>query len=89
MRELRLSNGLSQRLLGIEAGIDEGVASTRINRYEQGVHSPDYLTAKRIARALNVPLPYLYCEDDALAELVASFSAAPPSARMKAIAALS
>lgn len=36
LKEARTAAGLSQKKLGIAAGIDEFVASTRINRYEKG-----------------------------------------------------
>lgn len=39
-------------------------------RSELGVHEPPTPTAKLIADALGVPLMYLYCEDDNLAELL-------------------
>ena len=41
LKEARIKAGLSQKRLGIEAGMDEFVASTRINRYEKGVHQAD------------------------------------------------
>ena len=41
LKEARLAAGLSQKKLGIAAGIDEFVASTRINRYEKGIHEVD------------------------------------------------
>lgn len=71
LREAREAKGLSQRSLGIEAGIDEFVASTRINRYETGVHQPDYQTLRLLAEVLDLPTAYFYAEDDQLAELIA------------------
>ena len=41
LKQARVAAGLSQKMLGIEAGIDAFVASTRINRYELGIHKPD------------------------------------------------
>ena len=73
LREAREAKGLSQRSLGIEAGIDEFVASTRINRYETGVHQPDYQTLKLLASVLDLPTAYFYAEDDRLAALIAEF----------------
>ncbi len=70
MKQRRQELDLSQRELGIAAGFDEGVASTRINRYEVGVHSPDPLSATRIADALGMPLAALYCDDDQLHEVI-------------------
>lgn len=73
LREAREAKGLSQRSLGIEAGIDEFVASTRINRYETGVHQPDYQTLRLLAEVLGLPTAYFYAEDDRLASLIADF----------------
>jgi transcriptional regulator with XRE-family HTH domain len=72
-KQARTAAGLSQKSLGIKAGLDEFVASTRINRYEQGVHDVDLLTAHKLARALDVPLAFFYVEDDQLAELILRF----------------
>ena len=73
LREARDAYGISQRALGIEAGLDEFVASTRVNRYETGVHQPDLQTLQRLAKVLKVPTAYFYAEDDELAHLIASF----------------
>ncbi|MDI5874899.1 helix-turn-helix domain-containing protein [Shewanella xiamenensis] len=67
MKEARRLSGLSQKQLGLQIGLDAFVASTRMNRYEKGVHFPDYGTARAIAAVLNVPTAYLFCEDDDLA----------------------
>ncbi|ASR44929.1 transcriptional regulator [Xanthomonas citri pv. mangiferaeindicae] len=71
MREARTAVGLSQRTLGIEAGLDDFVASTRVNRYETGVHQPDLQTFRRMAEVLDLPVAYFYADDDALAGLIA------------------
>ncbi|WP_201314367.1 helix-turn-helix transcriptional regulator [Dyella sp. EPa41] len=73
LREAREVQGLSQKSLGMEAGIDPFVASTRINRYEQGIHEPDMATIQRLAKALQVPLPYLFAADDKLAAMILAF----------------
>lgn len=73
LREAREARDLSQRNLGIEAGLDEFVASTRINRYEKGVHQPDLQTMQRLAAILELPVAYFYAEDDELAQLIADF----------------
>lgn len=73
LKEARQKTGLSQKRLGIAAGIDEFVASTRINRYEQGVHEPDVQTASRLAKVLKVPLAYLFAEEDQLATIILEF----------------
>lgn len=68
IREARRRLGLSQYALGVAAGIDEMSASPRINQYERGKHTPDFSRATRLAAVLRVPTPYLYTEDDTLAE---------------------
>ena len=70
LKQARLAAGLSQKQLGIQAGIDEFVASTRINRYELGVHMPDYLTAKNLAKVLGVSAAFLYAPEDDVAALI-------------------
>lgn len=77
LRATREGVGLSQRALGIAAGIDPSVASTRINRYERGVHLPDMETAASLAKALEVPLAYLVADDDRLARAIREFSMQP------------
>jgi len=74
LREARLAAGLSQKNLGIAAGIDSFVASARVNRYEKGTHEPGVNVAANLAAALGVPLAYLYAEDDRLARLIEAFS---------------
>lgn len=73
LREARESYGISQRSLGIKAGLDDFVASTRVNRYETGVHQPDLQTLQRLAAALDMPVAYFYAEEDELARLIMEF----------------
>ncbi|QHJ01705.1 XRE family transcriptional regulator [Xylophilus rhododendri] len=72
---------MSQRALGIAAGLDPSVASTRMNRYEVGVHAPAYSISCRLAEVLEVPVAYLYCDDDELAEFILSFHRAGTKVR--------
>lgn len=74
LRQAREDAGLSQKELGILAGLDPFVASTRINRYEQDVHAADLATAKRMAKVLGVPLAYLYADNERLARMIRAFS---------------
>jgi transcriptional regulator with XRE-family HTH domain len=69
----RLASGLSQKEVGIKADLDQFVASTRINRYEQGVHTPDFSTAKRLAKVLGIPVAYLYADTERMARLIKAF----------------
>ncbi|WP_231513077.1 helix-turn-helix domain-containing protein [Alteromonas macleodii] len=64
-----MSQGISQRELGIRIGLDESSASSRMNHYEKGRHVPDIQTLKKIADELEVPLAYFFCESELLAEL--------------------
>lgn len=74
LKDARLLRGQSQKGLGIAAGIDEFVASARINRYEKGVHEANLVTANRLAEALDVPLAYFYAADDNLAKMILTFA---------------
>jgi len=66
--------GLSQRALGMKMGIPKDTASTRVNRYEQGIHAPDAQTLIDLARTLKVPAGFLLTADDALAEVILGFA---------------
>ena len=70
LRAARELKGVSQKQLGILAGIDQFVASARINQYERGKHVPDLQMAQRLAAELHVPVSYLYEPEDDLAELI-------------------
>ncbi|CAE6871507.1 helix-turn-helix domain-containing protein [Paraburkholderia domus] len=86
LKEARLRANLSQKRLGIAAGLDEFVASTRINRYELGIHKVDYPFACKLAAVLSVPVAYFYSEDDELAELILLFGRASKKTRGKLMA---
>ncbi|SHL57870.1 helix-turn-helix transcriptional regulator [Rhodanobacter sp. OK091] len=74
LKEARERKQLSQKDLGIQAGLDQFVASTRINRYELGVHEPDMATIERMAQTLDVPVSYLFADDERLARMILAFS---------------
>src|SRR3954464_12641571 len=88
LREARLKAGLSQERLGVLAGIDEMSASAPMNQYERGKHAPDWLTVQRLAAVLEVPVAYLYAEDETTAELLLAFHALPLEAREEAVSLL-
>jgi transcriptional regulator with XRE-family HTH domain len=88
LKEARLALGMSQKQLGIKAGLDEFVASTRINRYEQGVHAPDFQIAMRLAEVLQVPVAFLYCDRDDLAQMILAFHRASKPLRRQALSVL-
>jgi transcriptional regulator with XRE-family HTH domain len=70
LREAREMAGIAQDKLGVLIGLEESSSSARISRYETGVHEPPVRTAKQIAKALKVPLAFLYCDDDVLAAIL-------------------
>jgi transcriptional regulator with XRE-family HTH domain len=81
MRAARERLGLPQDRLGVMIGIDEGSASARMSRYETGVHEPPVAISRLIALALRVPLAYLYCDDDDLAQVILKVSQLSPADR--------
>ena len=74
LKEARLAANLSQKKLGIAAGMDEFSASARMNHYETGRHTPDYSMLERIANVVRLPVAYFYAESDELAECVKLFT---------------
>lgn len=74
IRQLREELGWSQERVGVTIGIDESSARARISRYELGVHEPPLPTLRLIADALGVPLIYIYCEDDQVADFLLRLS---------------
>lgn len=70
LRQRREELGLSLEKVGVAIGIDESSARARISRYELGVHEPPVPTARLLAQALEIPLAFLYCEDDMVATLL-------------------
>lgn len=73
LKEARTRAGLSQKQLGIKAGIDEFSASARMNQYERGTHTPDFGTLKKISLVVNVPTAFFYAEEDTIAKMISSF----------------
>ncbi len=88
LKQARTRIGLSQRQLGIEAGIDAFSASPRINQYEKGKHTPDFATAQRLAAVLGIPTPFLYAEDETLADIILAISHMGMKDRRKVLAEL-
>ncbi len=88
LRAAREARGVSQKQLGILAGIDQFVASARINQYERGKHVPDLQTAQRLAAELKVPVSYLYEPDEVLAELIRLLGACSQDQRRQLITQL-
>jgi transcriptional regulator with XRE-family HTH domain len=62
---------LTQEKLSNKLGFDDRSHGTaRISQYETGKHAPDFAMAKKMADALGVPVAYLYCDDESLAEFI-------------------
>jgi transcriptional regulator with XRE-family HTH domain len=85
LAQARKRAGLSQKQLGVLAGMDPSVASPRINQYEKGKHEPQLETAKRLAEVLGIPPAFLYTEDDQLANLLLLWNQLSPSVRKKMV----
>jgi transcriptional regulator with XRE-family HTH domain len=81
LKEARIAAGISQKKLGIAAGMDEFSASSRMNHYELGRHQPDFETLKRIAKVLKLPVAYFYAEEDELAKLIWVYALLSKAAR--------
>ena len=60
---------ISQKDLGIKIGIDPSSASGRMNHYETGRHMPDIDLLKKMAKELDVPVNYFFCESEKSATL--------------------
>lgn len=75
LKEARLAAKISQKKLGIAAGIDEFVASPRMNQYETGKHVPDFTILQKIAKALKIPPAYFYTQEDTLAKIIQLYEA--------------
>jgi transcriptional regulator with XRE-family HTH domain len=86
--EARTRAGVSQKKLGILAGIDEFSSSPRINQYERGKHTPDLRTVERIADVLEIPSAYFYAIENELAEWILAYSQTSPAARRRALKSL-
>lgn len=85
MRARREALQWSQEKVGVLIGIDESSSRARISRYELGTHEPPVKTARQIAEVLGVPLAYLYCEDDGVAQLLLALRRLNSSARLQRV----
>jgi len=79
--------GLTLEQVAVAAEIDDA-ASVRMSQYQRGVHSPRFNVAQQLARALNVPVEFLYSPDDQTAELLLLWHALPKSKRAQLIRSL-
>jgi len=62
--------GWTQEELGLAVGIDKSSSRARISRYETGRSEPAFRITQRLAKTLNVPIGYFYCEDELQAEML-------------------
>ncbi|OON62470.1 hypothetical protein B0920_03150 [Massilia sp. KIM] len=81
LRQARERSGLAQDRLGVLAGLEESSSSARISRYESGIHEPPFKFAVALAKVLSVPVAFLYCNDDNLAEIVLLYADASEPGR--------
>lgn len=85
IRSRREELGWSQEKLGVAIGLDESSSRARISRYELGTHEPQLATARNIAKALEVPLAYLYCEENDVADMLLALAKMPAKKRSAVI----
>jgi transcriptional regulator with XRE-family HTH domain len=88
LKEARTRIGVSQKKLGILAGIDELSSSARINQYEKGKHAPDFSMAKRLAAVLKIPTSYLFESDDDIAAMLMLYYQLDDVGRKKVLEAI-
>jgi transcriptional regulator with XRE-family HTH domain len=88
LRSARAVAGLSQRELGVRAGMDPSVASPRVNQYERGKHMPDTNTLGKLGQVLDLPVAYFFAEEDELADLIAIYHRLPAAKRGRFVALL-
>lgn len=69
LKAARKKANITQKDLGVKIGMEESSASGRMNHYEKGRHMPDINTLRRMAKELDVPLNYFFCDNDLSAEL--------------------
>jgi transcriptional regulator with XRE-family HTH domain len=74
LRFARERAGLSQRELGRRIGMKDDAASPRINQYESGTHVPRAETVEAIARALKIPVAYLFADGERMARMILAFA---------------
>ncbi|NYT75127.1 helix-turn-helix transcriptional regulator [Halomonas sp. QX-2] len=83
LRAARLAAGMTQRQLGEYLGMEPNLASARMTQYEKGQHAPNFQLLRRLSEALDVPIPYLFCEDETVAELILELDKLSPTERQK------
>ena len=85
LRQARLESGLSQKILGKEAGISLDSASARVNQFETGKHMPHIDIVEKLGQVLNAPLSYFYEKDDEVATLLLRTHRLPKQRKKKVL----
>lgn len=86
LKEARERSGLSQRRLGLMIGYRLPKCSIYINRWEREARMPKELeTIEKLAKVLQVPAPYFFCEDEELAELLIAWGSLEVEKRGEAV----
>ena len=88
LKEARKNAKLTQKVLGIRIGMEISSASSRMNHYEKGRHTPDIGTLQRMADELGVPLNYFFCESITSARLSCLIAALNEEQQIELIAKL-
>ncbi len=88
LRARRQMLNLSQEALGVAIGIDESSSRGRISRYELGVNEPAIAISRLLAKALQVPVGYFYCDDDLEAEALLIIHAVNPDQKLRIVETL-
>ena len=66
-------------------GLDEGIARSRISRYETGNIKSPRTAAAQVSTVLDIPLAYFYCDDDRLARLIIAYWSLDEARRAKVL----
>lgn len=70
----RLAAKVSQRKLGVLMEMPESTAGSKMNQYENNVHTPDYETVQKMAEVLRLPVSYFYCDNEQELQLILKFN---------------
>ncbi len=54
-----------------------------MNHYEKGRHMPDYETLERLAKELDKPVAYFFCEKESVAKLLCILDKLPEAERQE------
>jgi transcriptional regulator with XRE-family HTH domain len=83
LKTARKAANLTQEQLGLAVGLDEFVASSRMNHYEKGRHWPNYDLVSKIAAALNLPSAYFHAKEDDVAQVILGYWRGLPESKIR------